>query len=129
MKSKNNILLLSLLTFFALNSFSQTNHPIEGKWKEYWGKGEVSDIDYHDIFIIIFDSENIYIRCENRNNYIVRAIVFDGQELSFELFNSFDDDIIPYALTIGPGVKRLEGFAIDVRGVETRVKWKKIPDK
>ncbi len=128
MKTKNTILLLLLLTFFALNSFSQKDDSIEGRWKEYWGIGEETDIRYHDIFIIYIDTENIYISCENRSNYTIRKIVLDEQELSFELFNKLDDDIIPYALTIRPGVKRLDGFALDVRGVETRIKWKKIPD-
>ncbi len=129
MKTKDNILLLTmLLTFFALSSFSQTNNSIEGRWKEYWGAGEATDIDYHDIFIINFDSENIYIDCENRCNYTIRKIVFDGEVLSFELLNKIADDIIPYALTISPKGKWLIGMAVDVKGYKTLVRWKKIPD-
>lgn len=136
MKTKDNILLLAmLLTSFALSSFSQTNNSIEGRWKEYWGSGEATDIDYHDIFLVNFDSTNIYIDCENRCNYEIRNIVFDGEVLSFELLNRLADDIIPYNLSLDPKDNKwltkdkwLIGAAVDVEGYKTRVRWKRIPE-
>ena len=116
-----------LLITTSANLLAQTG--IEGRWKEYWGTGNLTDIEYNDIFIITYSANKLYINCENRDNYHIRKVVFDGEELSFEVLNTNENDVIPYLLKLNSDGNWLRGTAISIKGKDVNVKWERIIDK
>ncbi|WP_332023906.1 hypothetical protein [Kaistella sp.] len=128
MKTLKTITLI-IFVFFCNSLFSQDIKQFEGKWKEHWGIGNVTDIEYNDVFIIFVDNDKIYINCENYDKYIFRKIVYDGEELSFEILNTTANDIIPYLLKLSKDKKWLKGTAVSAQGESVNIKWERMIDK
>ena len=126
MNTLKTLTLIAFLSFFFNSLFSQDVKQIQGKWKEHWGTGNVTDVEYSDVFIISVNNGKIYINCENRDNYLVRKIVYDGEELSFEILNTYANDIIPYLLKLSTDKKWLKGTAVSAKGKSVNVKWEKV---
>lgn len=119
--------LLIILTS-AILSACNNNHQSEliGKWEEYYGVGQVTDVNYKDVFIITVNNENkIELRCETHPNYSFEKKLFDEVELSFEIHN--DNYVLPMVLKFQESnYSILEGYRINIHGEKRNVKWKKI---
>ncbi len=129
MNTLKTFTLFAFLFFICNSLYSQDVTQIQGKWKEHWGTGNVTDIEYNDVFIISVNNGKIYINCENRDNYLVRKIVYDGEELSFEILNTAYNDVIPYLLKLSTDKKWLKGTAVSAKGKTVNVKWEKVIDE
>lgn len=110
----------------SLNSFSQIN-AMSGKWKEIWGYGERTDVNYNDVFTItIADGKKIQIRCEDRPHYSFNNINVKGDTLTFEKKN--DDYVMPYRIVLDNSKNVFWGETKDIHGQAKKVKWEKMPN-
>jgi len=127
-------LFLILLTSTLL--FSCSHDPKEkliGEWKEYYGIGEKTDVNYNNIYKIQLASEgDLIITCITRNNYLFDNIVFDSEELSFRKENTIDPNEKFYVygkLKLNSKGDWFEGTMKNSRGKTSHVKWEKIENK
>ena len=106
-----------------------TKQQLIGEWKEYWGIGVPTDVNYSDIFKIQITTEGeIIIRCLNRNNYLIDRLLFDGKELSFRKENTYNPEdkvFVYYKLKLSDDGNWLEGPITNNKDQSNNVKWKK----
>lgn len=119
-------LFLILVIFFSMTSFKHQKTKLTGTWKEYWATGNLSDIEDNDIYEIKIIDGNLSITCRAKNYFVAKKIVYDNEELTFDLHNTDSDLHIPYTLKLKPNGKWLTGKAISVKGVEKNVKWERL---
>src|ERR1035437_5682453 len=115
-----NILLL-IITGIILNACNNDpKQKLIGEWKEYWGIGEETDVNYNSINKIQLNSDgNFVITRVTGNDYLFDKIVFDGTELSFREENTSDPNekfFVYYKLKLINDAKWMEGSIINSRG-------------
>jgi hypothetical protein len=95
-----------------------------GQWKEYWGVGQVTDVDYNDIYIVSLGIDGgLVFACRNRPNYVFENSLFDGTNLSVTLDNN--GFVIKYVLAISENGGILTGTATTVKDTYNII-WEKV---
>lgn len=84
-----------------------TGKTMTGKWQEYWGVPGKSDVNYHDIYDVTLDGDDVEVKAEDHKYPISKVSLADGV-LRFSLTTSFRVD---YALRLSPGGKFMVGIA------------------
>ncbi len=119
---------LTSILLFSCNKDPKTK--LIGEWKEHYGVGMETDVDYTNIYKIQLTTEDdIVITCLTRNNYLFDKILFDGNELSYRKENTIDPNEIFYIygkLKLNSNEKWLEGTVVNSRGKSSNIKWEKI---
>ncbi len=127
MRSFAIIILTSVLLLSCNNN---PKEKLVGEWKEYWGVGQETNVDYNDISKIQLTTDNeIILKCTDRDNYLFDKILFDGNELSFRKENTIDPNekfYVYYKLKLSKDGKWLEGPINNSRNETNYVKWEKI---
>ena len=63
-----------LLAAFCLQA-TKPNTPL-GKWKEYWGVGQNTDVEYNDIYLVKKKGDKYVIRCETHPEQTLENIKY-----------------------------------------------------
>lgn len=131
MKGITEISCLLLVVVSLLSSCnSDPKKKLIGEWKEYWGVGQETGVDYNDTIKIQLTSDNeIILKCTNKQNFLFDKILFDGNELSFRMENTSIPDkkfYVYYKLKLSKDRKWMEGPISNSRNQTNYVKWKKI---
>ena len=126
-----NKYIILILTTMLLNSCNNDpKQKLIGEWKEHWGIGQETNVDYSDIIKIQLTTDgNFVMTCLNRNNYLFDKIIFDGNELSFREENTQDPNekfYVYFKLKLNKEGNWLEGSITNSRGKTADVKWEKI---
>ena len=128
-----NLLFILITTTLLLSCSNDPKTKIIGQWKEYYGIGEETDVDYNEIYKIRFGSEgDLMITCLSYDAYLFDNIVFDSEELSFRKENTSDPDEKFYIygkLKLNSKGDWFEGTMKNSRGKTSHVKWEKIKNK
>ena len=122
------ILLLTTLILSACNN--DPKQKLIGEWKEHWGIGQETDVNYNDIIKIQLTTDgNFVMTCMNRNNYFFDKIIFDGIELSFREENTQDPNekfYVYYKLKLSSDGKWMEGTISNSKGQTDNIKCEKV---
>ncbi len=126
---KKYFLLIVLALLFSACSEEPTQQLV-GEWKEYWGIGRATDVEYHNINKIQLTTDgDLLVTCLNEDVYRFDQIVFDGHELSFRAENTSDPKerfYIYYKLTLEKDGKWLNGSILNSKNQADNVKWEKV---
>ncbi len=129
--SMKKLFLLIVMGFLLSNcSDEDPREKLVGEWKEYWGIGRSTDVDYHNINKIeITDDGQLFISCVNESFYKFDKIVFDGEELTFRSENTSDPKekfYIYYKLKLEKEGKWMNGTILNSKNQTDDVKWEKM---
>lgn len=110
----------------AFTSFSPAD-KIVGTWKETWGVGQDTDVNYHDIYIININIWNkVQISAPDRKTYKFQNISYENRRLKFELINTTGDYVMPYDLVLDKGGDKMVGKARSIKGKQVNIEWNRV---
>lgn len=125
-----NILFIFLTSILLFSCSKDPKTKLIGEWKEYYGVGMETDVDYNEIYKIQLTTDgDIVITCLTYNNYLFDKILFDGNELSYRQENTIDPNEKFYIygkLKLNSNEKWLEGTVVNSRDKSDNIKWEKI---
>lgn len=125
-----NLLFIFLTSILLFSCNKDPKAKLIGEWKEYYGVGMETDVDYTEIYKIQLTTDgDIVITCLTRNNYLFDKILFDGNELSYRKENTIDPNEKFYIygkLKLNSNEKWLEGTVVNSRDKSNNIKWEKI---
>ncbi|SFF06037.1 hypothetical protein [Thermoflexibacter ruber] len=103
---------------------------IVGSWKENWGAGEQTNVNYSDEYVISTNQKgSLAILCPSRNNYFFEKISFYDKILKVKLiikdlkYNA-GDSWVAYELTLQDN-NTLVGSALTKAGKKVKIVWER----
>lgn len=133
MKFGSTILLALILITSGCNLLKPKPNSafvIVGSWKENWGAGEPTNVNYSDEYIISRNQkDSLAIICPSRNNYFFEKISFDDNILKVmliikDLKYNAGDSWVTYELTPRDN-DTLVGSALTKAGKKVKIVWKR----
>ncbi|RYE21601.1 MAG: hypothetical protein EOP42_25655 [Sphingobacteriaceae bacterium] len=104
-----------------------------GQWKEHWGIGVETNVNYNDLYKITVDNGGkISINCINKKKYKIDQVLFDGHEISFRKQNKsypLGRFYVYYKLKLHDDLRWMEGPITNSKKQKDYVKWGKVTDK
>jgi hypothetical protein len=126
-----NFLVLSLLGLAACAGARNAKLRLVGQWKETWGVGQKTDVDYQDVYVVALDAGGgLALSCPARPHYRFAAVAQRGGQLGFTL-EVRDDKYstgpaqIKYLLKLRPDGQAMDGTATDAEGKKFNIRWDK----
>lgn len=111
---------------------SDSKQNLIGQWKEHWGIGVETNVNYNDLYkISIDDAGKISINCTNKKKYKIDQVLFDGQEISFRKQNKsypLGRFYVYYKLKLHDDLRWMEGPITNTKKQKDYVKWQKVAD-
>ncbi|GAB4114403.1 MAG: hypothetical protein OHK0057_29420 [Thermoflexibacter sp.] len=135
MKFSNIILLVFIIIASGCNLIKPNLNnsdlsSIVGSWKENWGAGEQTNVNYSDEYLISRNQKgSLAILCPSRNNYFFEKISFDDKILKIKLiikdlkYNA-GDSWVAYELTLQDN-NTLVGSALTKAGKKVKIIWER----
>lgn len=111
-----------ILAIFSLSATKP--QTLLGKWKEYWGVGQKTDVEYNDIYLVKKKGANYVIQCETHPEQTIENIKYKKGKLTFDLINNAKT--IPYVLKMSKNGRELNGTAVSVRGETRKIRWTRL---
>jgi hypothetical protein len=131
MKFSSIILFALILIASGCKLFNPQANPdsaIIGSWKENWGAGEQTNVNYSDEYLISRNQKNsLAIVCPSRNNYFFEKISFEDKILKVKLiikdlkYNA-GDSWVAYELILQDN-NTLVGSALTKAGKKVKIVW------
>jgi hypothetical protein len=129
------VLIITILAGCNLSKPKKLNTVINGSWKENWGAGAETNVDYSDVYIINTDSKGkITISCPTRKNYQFEKISFDKKTLKTKLvikdlkYNA-GDAWVEYVLELQEDNAIFKGKALTQAGKNVEIIWDRVLSK
>jgi hypothetical protein len=126
-----NLLFLLMLGLAACVSTRNAKLRLVGQWKETWGVGQKTDVDYQDVYVVALDAGGgLALTCPARQHYQFAALAQSGSQFSFTL-EVRDDKYstgpaqIRYQLKLRPDGRAMDGTATDAEGKKFNIRWDK----
>ncbi len=111
-------------------STSNQKQNLVGQWKEHWGVGVETNVNYNDLYKIqLDDAGKISVVCTNKNKYKIDRILFDGQEISFRKQNKAYPSgkfYVYYKLKLHDDLNWMEGPITNTKKQKDYVKWERL---
>lgn len=124
---KNTVLIIvSVIVLSACGASKVSVQSLNGDWKETWGYGVETDIDYHDEYRITVINNTIAITCTNNDSYTYRDLQYNNGTFSFIMTNTSGNDDLPYWFTVTKDKSRMLGTAVSVHGDTVPILWERI---
>lgn len=127
--TKHFCLLLFAVTLLS-SCNSDTRLKLIGEWKEHWGIGSQTDVNYSDTVKIQLTTDgDLIMSCPNYEHYLFDKIVYDGKEFSFRMENTSvpnEKFYVFYKLTLQDNGKWMDGSIENSRNKKVSIKWEKI---
>lgn len=123
------ILIIFLTSILIFSCKKEPKTKLIGEWKEHYGVGMETNVDYEIYKIQLTIEGDLVITCLTRNNYLFDKILFDGNELSYRIENTIDHNEKFYIygkLKLNSNKKWLEGTVVNSRDKSGNIKWEKI---
>ena len=92
-----------------------------GTWRETWGVGEETDVDYQDVYVFALAGATLSASCPEKPSYEFGAVTIDGDRLQVQLVNA--PVVIDYDMRLAPSGQQLDGTAVTSEAVHRTIRW------
>ncbi len=92
-----------------------------GTWRETWGVGEETDVDFQDVYIFALAGGSLSASCPEKESYEFGAVKIDGDRLRVQLVNG--EVIIDYDMRLAPTGQQFDGTAVTSEDIHRTIRW------
>jgi len=130
---RNYSVKITFLLLFGLASCAGSRNAklrFVADWKETWGIGQKTDVDYQDVYTISLEGGALALNCAARKHYRFEALAQTGNNFVFTLVVRDDKystgpSATNYQLKLNSNGSAMDGTATDKDGKKFKVRWDK----
>ena len=92
-----------------------------GSWRETWGVGEETDVDFQDVYVFAIHGGALTASCPEKDSYVFGDVQVDGDRLQVQLVNG--SVVIDYDMRFAPSGQQFDGKAVTSEDVHRTIRW------